>query len=158
MSVGLPTVHDSSTTNPAALYAVRIHRDDHGRPGYAEAVIDQLRGHLPRGAAIVDRSDLYPLESLAGTVKSVRLVDAVVLVGRRPKDKHSSPVDPRIDVDPIQREVAEAAIERGVLVIVRSHCGDLHLLEECRRTDRQGGMRLVPPDPDAGRQSPESHE
>jgi hypothetical protein len=158
LSVGLPAVHDSSTTNPAALYAVRIHHDDQGRPGYAAAVIGQLRDHLPRGAAIVDRSDLYPLESLAGTVKSVRLVDAVVLVGRRPTDKHSSSADPRIDVDPTQREVAEAAIERGVLVIVRSHCGDLHLLEECQRTDRRGGMRLVPPDSDMGRQGPESHE
>lgn len=158
LTVGLPAVHDSSTTNPAALYAVRIHKDDQGRPGYAVAVLDQLRNRLPRGAAIVDRSDLYPLESLAGTVKSVRLVDAVVLVGRRPADNHSSPTDPRIDVDPIQREVAEAAIERGVLVFVRAHQGDLHLLEECRRADRRGGMRLVPPDPDEGQQGSESHE
>ncbi len=158
MTVGLPAVHNPSTTNPAALYAVRIHQDDQGRPGYAAAILDELRDNLPKGAAVVDRSDLYPLESLAGTVKSVRLVDAVVLVGRRPTDNHSSPTDLRIDVDPVQREVAEAAIERGVMVIVRAHRGDLHRLEECRRTDRRGGMQLVPPDPDQGGGDVESHE
>lgn len=150
--MGLPAAHGRSTTNPAALYAVRIHQGDQGRPGYAEAVIAQLRRRLPKGAAILDRSDLYPLESLAGTVESVRLVDVVVLVGRRPADRHSSPTDPRIDLDPVQREVAEAALERSVMVIIRSRHGELYRLDECRRTDRQGGMRLVPPDSDAGQQ------
>lgn len=156
--MGLPAAHDPSTTNPAALYAVRIHHDDQGRRGYAEAVIDELRERLPRGAAILDRSELYSLESLAGTVESVRLVDAVVLVGRRPTDRHSSPADPRIDLDPVQREVAEAALERGVMVIIRSHQGHLHQLEECRRADQRGKMRLVPPNPDDQQQGPESHE
>jgi hypothetical protein len=137
---------------------VCIHASDQGRPGYAEAVIAQLRRSLPKGAAILDRSDLYPIESLAGTVESVRLVDAVVLIGRRPVDKHSSPADPRIDLDPIQREVAEAALERSVTVIIQSRHGQLHRLEECRRTDRQGGMRLVPPDSDGSQQDTESHE
>lgn len=144
--MGLPAAHDPSTTNPAALYAVRIHQANRERPGYTEALIAQLRSRLPKGAAIVDRSDLYPLESLAGTVESVRLVDAVVLVGKPPVDRHSSPTDPRIDLDPVQREVAEAALERSVTVIIQSRHGELYRLEECRRADRQGGMRLVPPD------------
>lgn len=156
--MGLPSPHDPSTTNPGALYAVRIHQDDRNQPGYTEAVIDELRGHLPKGAAILDRSDLYPRESLAGTVKSVRLVDAVVMIGKRPADRHSTPTDPRVDLDPVQREIAELAIERGVMVIVRSRRGDLYQLQECRRSDRQGGMRLVPPDPEGERQDAESHE
>ena len=156
--MGLPAAHGPWTTNPAALYAVRLHQDDQSRPGYAEAMIRDLRGHLPKGAAIVDRSDLYPRETLAGTVKSVRLVDAVVMIGKRPADKHSTPADLRIDLDPIQREIAELATERGVMVIIRSRDGDLYRLEDCRRTDRQGGMRLVPPEPEREEQSAESHE
>jgi hypothetical protein len=156
--VGLPSLHDPSTTNPAALYAVRIHQDERSRPGYTEAVIGELRERLPRGAAIVDRSDLYPRESLAGTVKSVRFVDAVVMIGKRPADRHSTPTDPRIDLDPVQREIAELAVERGVLVLVRSRLGDLHRLEECHRTDRQGGMRLVPPEHEREEQGAESDE
>lgn len=156
--MGLPPAHDPSTTNPAALYAVRIHQDDRDRPGYSDTVIKQLRELLPKGAAIIDRSDLYPRESLAGTVKSVRLVDAVVMIGVRPMDRHSAPADQRIDLDPIQREIAELAVDRGVMVIVRSPRGDLHRLEDCRRTDQQGGMRLVPPEPGPEHQEFESHE
>ena len=154
----MPALHDPSTTNPAALYAVRIHQDDQDRPGYAETTIRDLREHLPKGAAILDRSDLYPRETLAGTVKSIRLVDAVVMVGKQPADKHSTPMDQRIDLDSMQREITELAMERGVMVIIRARHGDLHRLEDCRRTDRQGGMRLVPPEPDGQKQEPESHE
>lgn len=156
--MGLPALHDPRTTNPAALYAVRIHEDERTRPGYADLVIRELRDLLPRGAAIVDRSDLYPRETLAGTVKSVRLVDAVVMIGTRPADRHSTPADQRIDLDPMQREIAGLATERGVMVVVRSPRGELYLLEECRRTDRRGGMRLVPPEPDAEQQDTESHD
>jgi hypothetical protein len=156
--VGLPAAHDPSTTNPAALYAVRLHQDERSRPGYADAMIGELREHLPQGAAIVDRSDLYPRETLAGTVKSIRLVDAVVMIGKRPVDKHTTPTDPRIDLDPIQREIAELAAEHGVMVIIRSCHGDLHRLEDCRRADRQGGMRLVLPEPEREQQGAESHE
>lgn len=156
--MGLPAAHDPSTTNPAALYAVRLHQDDQSRPGYAAAMIGDLQEHLPKGAAIVDRSGLYPRETLAGTVKSIRLVDAVVMIGKRPADRHSTPTDLRIDLDPIQREIAGLAAERGVMVIIRSHYGDLCCLEDCRRTDRQGGMRLVLPEPERKQQSTESHE
>src|SRR5260370_28776401 len=125
--VGLPALHNPSTTNPAALYAVRIHRDDYGCPGYAEAMIGDLRNHLPKGAAVVDRSDLYPRETMAGTVKSIRLVDALVMIGKQPADKHSTPTDQRIDLDPIQREIAELSVERSGMVSVRTRYRYLYL-------------------------------
>lgn len=140
-----PHGHDPARTDPAALYAVRIHHDDHARPGYAAHVLDVVRRQLPQGAAVLDRSELYPRETLAGTVDSVRLVDAVVMIGKPPADRYSAPSDPRIDLEPIQREIAELATELGIGVLVMGRDGALHLLEHCRRTERRGGYRLVPP-------------
>lgn len=140
-----PLPHDPASSDPAALYALYLHHD-HRRPGYAEAALARARRGLPRGAAVLDRSGLYPRESLAGTVESVRPVDAVVLVGKRPRDKHTTGLDPRIDLDPTQREIAELALESSVAVLVMAHDGELHPLERCRRTDVRGGMRLVPPE------------
>jgi hypothetical protein len=142
------TLSDATRPDPAALYVMYLHPSERDRPGFAEAVLSSVRDHIPPGAALLDRTGLYPRETLAGTVKSVRSVDAVVMVGKPPSDAHSSPVDRRVDLDPVQREIAELAVERGIAVLVRTREGQLARIEQCHRTDRRGGMRLVPPSSD----------
>jgi hypothetical protein len=142
------TLLDATRTDPAALYVIYLHGDDHGRPGLAEAMIKGVRDQVPQGAAVLDRSGLYPRETLAGTVKSVRLVDAVIMIAKPVRDTHSSVDDQRIDLDTAQREIAELALDRGVAVLIRTRNGSLVRIEQCHRTDRQGGMRLVPPTPE----------
>lgn len=65
---------------------------------------------------------------------------------------------PVAQLDPTQREAARAALERGVMAIIRGYRGKPHQLEECLRTDRQSGAQLVLHDPEDSQQGAESHE
>jgi hypothetical protein len=108
------------------------------RPKTSALPLREVREHIPRGAALLDRSSLYPRETLAGTVKSVRLVDAIIMLGKHVRDTHRSPGDQRVDLDWAQREIAELAQERDVAVLIRTRTGRLSCIEQCHRTDRQG--------------------